>query len=113
LSPRLGVEEEYGQSALTAEAMMGHTEVGTLLLDQGADIEKADREGRTPLMWAAQYGRVETVELLLSRGAKADTKDKKGRTAMWWTRMIKRTDIRKRIREILRNAEPVVEERRS
>jgi ankyrin repeat protein len=36
-----------------------------LLLEAGADVNKADKDGWTPLYIAAYYGRVEIVRLLL------------------------------------------------
>jgi len=42
------------------------------LLDAGADVNRAGRDGVTPLMMAAGYGFDDTVELLLKRGAKPE-----------------------------------------
>ena len=53
-----------------------------LLLDRGADKDKADRDGWTPLMAAASSGEVQVVEVLLRRNAALDLQDKKGRTAL-------------------------------
>src|SRR5436309_10605137 len=41
------------------------------LIDGGADPNRADADGTTPLMMAAGYGYDDTVQLLLQRGAKA------------------------------------------
>lgn len=47
----------------------GHEEVARLLVDAGAEVGTAQREGYTPLMGAAQNGLATTVALLLARGA--------------------------------------------
>ena len=47
----------------------GHEEVARMLVEAGAAIDTAQRDGYTPLMGAAQNGLAGTVDLLLARGA--------------------------------------------
>lgn len=54
-----------------------------LLLDQGADVNKVSRLGRTPLLVAAStYGTLETVKLLLQKGAEVNVVDSGGFTPL-------------------------------
>jgi len=66
---------------LLQAALRGRNGQVKAFLDDGADLEAADRSGRTALMLAAQHGQVSTVELLLGRGARADARDSRGDTA--------------------------------
>ena len=40
-----------------------------MLIEAGADINKANSAGRTPLFWARKEGNTEIVDLLLENGA--------------------------------------------
>ncbi|HUT52061.1 MAG TPA: ankyrin repeat domain-containing protein [bacterium] len=52
------------------------------LLDRGADVNAADEDGCTPLIWAALSGKRETVELLIARGGDVNCKDSDGQTPL-------------------------------
>ena len=47
----------------------GHVDVVRMLLEQGADINKARDIGATPLYIASQKGHVDVVRMLLEQGA--------------------------------------------
>jgi hypothetical protein len=63
-------------------AMGGFPEVVAFLLDQGAEVEARDDEGRTALMWAVMMGRTRVVELLKRRGADVNAVDHRGCSAL-------------------------------
>ncbi|EXA30996.1 hypothetical protein FOVG_17681 [Fusarium oxysporum f. sp. pisi HDV247] len=73
-----------GQTLLWWAAERGDEAIMRLLLDQGADTEAADKDGRTPLLTAAAWGHEATVRLLLDRVAYTEAADKDGRTPLWW-----------------------------
>ncbi len=54
----------------------------TLLLDHGADFEKRDPVGQTPLFLAASEGNTEVVKLFLARGANPNTPNNEGKTPL-------------------------------
>ena len=58
-----------GQTLLHIAAKNGYYEIAELLIDKGADVNKADKDGRTPLFVAAEAGYAEIVELLANNGA--------------------------------------------
>ena len=59
-----------------------HLAMAGWLLDHGADVNKADDAGETPLMTAAGSAEPDLVELLLSRGADVAAQCKTGCTAL-------------------------------
>uniref|UniRef100_A0A7N6ABG9 Tetratricopeptide repeat, ankyrin repeat and coiled-coil containing 2a n=1 Tax=Anabas testudineus TaxID=64144 RepID=A0A7N6ABG9_ANATE len=72
----------WGETALTAAAGSGRLSVCSLLLDQGAAVEKANRRGVAPLFNAVRRGHWQVVELLLNHGAEVNMVDQQGRTAL-------------------------------
>ena len=52
------------------------------LLNRGADVNRKDSNGGTPLMYAALEGQVLMAELLLDKGANADSRDPDAETAL-------------------------------
>ncbi|KAL8530063.1 hypothetical protein ACS0TY_007232 [Phlomoides rotata] len=64
-----------GCTALNCSIPCDDTEIFTLLLSKGADIE-ADSVGGTPLHCAAQYGKPDIVKFLLQNNAKPDSVSK-------------------------------------
>uniref|UniRef100_A0A672MVQ3 E3 ubiquitin-protein ligase HACE1 n=1 Tax=Sinocyclocheilus grahami TaxID=75366 RepID=A0A672MVQ3_SINGR len=69
------VEDAMGQTALHVACQNGHKTVRNLstvqcLLDSGADINRPNVSGATPLYFACSHGQRDTAQILLLRGAK-------------------------------------------
>ncbi len=83
-----------GGTALMVACRQFHAttlEVVALLLDEGAEIDAVDEEGRTALMRASGgHSDLDTIKLLLDRGADLHTRDHSGCSALlhaarhWW-----------------------------
>ena len=65
----------------------------TLLLDNGANPNKADRDSMTPLLIAAFEGKAGVCEILLENGADVDHADKEGKTALFAAASMGHLDI--------------------
>ena len=50
-------------------ALMGYAKGITVLIQQGADINIQDEEGKTPLFYAKLCGHQTCVEILIANGA--------------------------------------------
>ena len=66
-------------TGLSATAYKGHTEIVRLLLDNGAKVNQANNNKRTPLHKAAN---VEIAKLLLDKGAKVNQAEYDGQTPL-------------------------------
>lgn len=66
---------------LYAAAGKGHGRVLELLIEAGADVNTAGKDGRTPLMRAALADQVEAIAILVKAGAKPDAADNHGMRA--------------------------------
>jgi len=69
-------------SELLKAAENGQTDRVKSLLAAGADVNAADNEGVTALIWATYKGHSQTVKALLHAGADADAKGMDGLTAL-------------------------------
>lgn len=107
----LGGEKEPGfqdnWSPLMMAASKGYSDTVRVLVDQGADLNVKDHQGRTALMLAAADGYSRTVELLLGARAKINEKDGQGRTAL----MLAAADGFLETVELLLEARPKIQEK--
>ncbi|MDR3406436.1 MAG: ankyrin repeat domain-containing protein [Chthoniobacter sp.] len=71
-----------GSNASGTAVYSGKTRLVALLLSQpGINVDIADADGYTPLMWAAEHSSFEIADLLLKAGARVDLKNRHGETA--------------------------------
>jgi len=88
-----GAKLTWDAGTLVVMAGDGHLDMMKLLLEQGADVNAAEKVHHlTPLLAAAAYGNLHMVKLLLNKGADQSAKDKYGNTAIALAEMKRRTD---------------------
>lgn len=75
-------EQSTGETALHIVVQRRDATWTKFLLDRGADPNKADKRGTTPLAMAANLGFIEGVEMLLKRGARVDGINSAGETPL-------------------------------
>ena len=75
-------EHNFGWTALTSASYRGFLDIVEGLVAAGADIDKADENGCTPLIMAAGYGEIEGLKALLAAGADIDKADENGCTPL-------------------------------
>jgi len=73
---------QYNDTTLGIAALKGYLDIVRYLVEQGADIEKADSYGHTPLINASIFGHLEVVRYLLEQGAKRDKATDFGMTSL-------------------------------
>jgi|SRR5579863_10126268 len=69
-------------TALSVAAAAGRTGICKSLLEAGADVNKKNQKGATPLLVALSRGTIACVPALLDRGADVNARDAQGRTAL-------------------------------
>ena len=74
-----------GCTALHYAALHGQSEMVTMLLAHGANIELQTGAGATPFFYAAAGGQPKAAEILLVNGAKVDARSKDGWTPLMRT----------------------------
>ena len=73
-----------GQTALMFASENGHVDIAQQLLDDDANIDKADEQGDTALMLACWKGHVEVAGLLLDHAADVNRANSDDFTALMW-----------------------------
>jgi len=68
--------DRNGETPLTLAAALGHTDIVRWLVDNGADLERRNHHGISPLAAAARGGKHCVVQLLLGYGANTEAKEK-------------------------------------
>ena len=66
------LDEAIGETPLFVACERGQFEIARLLVDHGADTDKARDDGTTPLHIACQWGHLDCTRLLLNSGADVD-----------------------------------------
>lgn len=72
----------FARSPLIFACLNKDSHSALLLIDKGADVTQADKNGRTPLHEAARYGLIDVIKALLDKGADVNAADQKGRTPL-------------------------------
>ena len=79
--------------------MKGRTDVVTLFLERGAELNRADQCGSTPLHSASCYGYKDVVQLLLDAGAEINMVTRAGHTPLTYALMNGHTEIANLLKE--------------
>ena len=77
-------DEHNENTPLHTACENGQTQIASLLILLGAEVDAQNKDGITPLHLACQFGHKETAELQLRRGSKVDTPDTAGVTPLHW-----------------------------
>ena len=78
-------ESKLKWTPLHLASALGHEEIITLLIDNGADLNAKDEDGKTPLFYASSKGHKEIVEILINHGADVNAMDKNNNNVLFQT----------------------------
>ncbi len=88
-----GIAPSQYDSEIHEAVRVGNIANLSLLITAGANVNKADEDGRTPLSCAACYGHTECVRLLLAApGIGVNKADKWGHTPLYWAAEVGHTE---------------------
>lgn len=86
-------EKPFFRTALWEATWKNHETIVKLLAARGAEVSKADYQGRTPLHEAAYYGHLNLVEFFVNRGHPIDCVDAFGQTPLFRAADAGRADV--------------------
>ena len=78
---------------LFAASHYGHSEVVTLLLDRGADVNATEDNGFSILILSAFIGQLDVVQILAARGANIHYMPNAGYSALLWAALFDRLSV--------------------
>jgi ankyrin repeat protein len=76
----VSVTDKYGSTPIMNATLYANVGLMRLLIEQGADVNHANHDGATALMWGA--GDLAKVRLLIEKGAQVDAQSRLGRTPL-------------------------------
>ena len=94
-----GTTDAVGFTALMGASQNGHTEIVSMLLEKGADVDVNNINGSIAALLRASYnGRLEVVKILLAYGADVNVMTKQNKTAFDMADVGGHTEIKKLLR---------------
>jgi Ankyrin repeats (3 copies) len=97
--PHPSAKMEGNATTLMAAAFAEDDDVLSDLIHRGADLEAADVDGYTALMYACNGGKIRSAELLLDAGADVNARDNEKSTPIMFAAQHGQTDIVQRLIE--------------
>ena len=81
----LNLKDPVGRTPLHIAAEKGNVDVAMLLIENGANVNVADVNGNTPLIFIInKTGNLKVTQRLLEKGANVDTQNRTGETALMY-----------------------------
>ncbi|OPB41547.1 hypothetical protein A0O28_0082670 [Trichoderma guizhouense] len=102
-------KDETGNTTLIMAAAEKNDKMVSLLLQNGADVDATNNDGRSALMEAALWGRLRSVRALLECNASKSAKDRHGHSAMDLAQPTRRNEEERYSRSRLAAADNVPE----
>jgi hypothetical protein len=99
LKLKVDVDELLEKQLLCESVSHGHTEITKILIEVGADINKTDKYGETPLHRVVYNGRTEIARMLIKVGADVNIPNRHGQTPLYWAACDGHTEIAKMLIE--------------